>query len=190
MKQIGLAVANYHASYNVYPPAFTTDAAGKPLHSWRVLILPYMEQQKLYDKIRLDEPWDSAANSLLHDQMPQLFSFHGEHRPGKLVTNYLAVVGPGTMWPGGECRKDSEIKDELSDTILVVEDLDLKVHWMQPRDHPAEALEPESLTSKYEAPAAVMADGLVIELKTPIDANLLDATLTVSGQESIDPSKL
>lgn len=149
-----------------------------------------MEQQDLYDKICLEEPWDSAANSLLHDQMPQLFSFHGEHRPGKSVTNYLAVVGPGTMWPGSECRKESEIEDDLSDTVLVVEDLDLKVNWMQPRDHSADALQPEHLTSKYDSPAMVMADGLVIQLQTPIDAKLLDATLTVSGHESIDISKL
>ena len=149
-----------------------------------------MEQQRLYDKIRLDEPWDSAANSVFHDQMPQLFSFHGEYQPGKSFTNYLAVVGPGTMWPGRDSREDSEIQDDPSETVLVVENRDLKVNWMQPRDHMAEELQPEHLTTKYDAPAVVMADGQVIQLKTPIDARLLNAALTVNGQESIDPSKL
>ena len=53
LKQIGLALHNYHEKYQAFPPAYTVDATGKPLHSWRTLILPFVDQQALYDKIDL-----------------------------------------------------------------------------------------------------------------------------------------
>ena len=62
LKQIGLAVANYEAAYRQLPPAYTIDPNGKPLHSWRTLILPYLEQAELYAKVDLTKPWDDPAN--------------------------------------------------------------------------------------------------------------------------------
>ena len=61
MSQLTLAFLVYHEVHGSFPPAYTVDENGKPLHSWRVLILPFIEQKALYDKIRLDEPWDSEA---------------------------------------------------------------------------------------------------------------------------------
>jgi hypothetical protein len=61
--QIGLALHNYADAYGSYPPAYTVDAAGKPLHSWRTLILPYLDQQPLYNQIELSKPWDDPTNS-------------------------------------------------------------------------------------------------------------------------------
>ncbi|HSG73025.1 MAG TPA: DUF1559 domain-containing protein, partial [Planctomycetaceae bacterium] len=63
LKQIGLALHNYHDSFGTFPPAYTVDADGKPLHSWRTLILPFVEQQSLYDSIDLTKPWDDPANA-------------------------------------------------------------------------------------------------------------------------------
>ncbi|MEL7264459.1 MAG: DUF1559 domain-containing protein [Planctomycetota bacterium] len=63
VKQIGLGLANYHASWNSFPPAYTVDANGNRLHSWRTLILPYVEQQPLYDRIDLTKPWDDPAHA-------------------------------------------------------------------------------------------------------------------------------
>ena len=62
MKQIALAMHNYEAVYKAFPPAYTTDANGQPLHSWRTLLLPYMEQQALYSQIDLNKPWDDPVN--------------------------------------------------------------------------------------------------------------------------------
>src|SRR5437588_6801844 len=74
LKQIGLAMHNYHSSNNCFPPAFTTDRDGKPLLSWRVLLLPYLECSSLYANFHLDEPWDSPHNRPLVNQMPSVFA--------------------------------------------------------------------------------------------------------------------
>ena len=63
LKQIALALFNYESAYNALPPAYTVDAEGKPLHSWRTLILPYLEKQSLYDSIDLSKPWNDPANA-------------------------------------------------------------------------------------------------------------------------------
>ena len=73
LKQIGLAMHNYHAMHKTFPPAYTVDKAGKPLLSWRVLILPYLEQDALYKEFHLDEPWDSEHNRALIDRMPATY---------------------------------------------------------------------------------------------------------------------
>jgi len=68
-KGILLAFHNYSDTHGALPPLYTVDDEGKPLHSWRVLILPFLEQQDLYNQIRLDEPWDSEYNKQFHDRM-------------------------------------------------------------------------------------------------------------------------
>ena len=70
IKQIALALLMYEQAHGSFPPAYTADADGTPLHSWRVLILPYIEQQRLYDQYDFDEPWDGPNNSQLHGMMP------------------------------------------------------------------------------------------------------------------------
>ncbi|MBR5243975.1 MAG: DUF1559 domain-containing protein, partial [Thermoguttaceae bacterium] len=66
LKMIAVAMRAYCDENGVLPPAYTVDEAGRPLHSWRVLILPYLENSTLYREIRLDEPWDSEWNSRFH----------------------------------------------------------------------------------------------------------------------------
>ena len=68
---------NYHDTYGTFPPAATTDGADKPLLSWRVAILPFLEQQPLYEQFHLDEPWDSPHNKTLIEQMPQVYAIPG-----------------------------------------------------------------------------------------------------------------
>ena len=68
-KGILLAFHSYSDTYGALPPLYTVDEEGKPLHSWRVLILPFLDQQDLYNQIRLDEPWDSEYNKQFHDRM-------------------------------------------------------------------------------------------------------------------------
>ena len=77
-KQIGLAIHNYIAVHDSFPPAFTQDKAGKPLLSWRVLILPYLEQDALFKEFHLDEAWDSPHNKALIARMPVTYRCPGE----------------------------------------------------------------------------------------------------------------
>jgi hypothetical protein len=135
IRHIGLALINYEKQYGSFPPAYIADRQGKPMHSWRVLILPQLGENKLYKQYRFDEPWDGPNNSKLHDQMPDYFrcpsDFYNERGN---ITNYVAVVGDETAWPGQRGRRISEIKDDPSQTALVVEVIDSGIHWMQPDD--------------------------------------------------------
>ena len=73
LKRIGLAMHMYHQTYGVFPPPCLTDENGMPIHSWRVLLLPFLDEQELYDEYRFDEPWDGPSNSRLHSRMPEIF---------------------------------------------------------------------------------------------------------------------
>ena len=130
MKQIGLALYNYHDAYKSLPPAYTTDEDGNPLHSWRVLILPYLEQQYLYDQIRLDEPWDSEYNSQFHTRMPGVYRCTSTATENGMAT-YSVVVGEETVFHGDTTYTIGDIEDGNFNTIFLVE-RKTPVCWMDP----------------------------------------------------------
>ncbi|MFN0051343.1 MAG: DUF1559 domain-containing protein [Planctomycetales bacterium] len=103
---IGLALQNYHDDYGSFPPAIVAGERGKPMHSWRVLLLPYMDQNELYAAYRFDEPWDGPNNRQLHGAF--LEAYHCPSSPVRKdfpCTSYVAVVGTETIWPGLECSR-------------------------------------------------------------------------------------
>jgi hypothetical protein len=185
-----LAVANYHDAKGHFPPAYVVGPDGKPWHSWRVLLLPYIEHQPLYDRYDFGEPWDGPNNRRLAAEMPRLYAFHGTHPPGLTTTNYLAVVGEGTMWPGKEPRKD--YPPNAGNTVLVAENDGLSVHWMEPRDLELGTMSltvnhPHGVSSWYKWPAVVTADGTVRRLSDPLSAADLRALLLVGGAGNPPP---
>ncbi len=98
-KLIAVALQNYHDSHGHFPPACTYDANGRPLHSWRVLILPYMEQIVPYSKLDLRQPWNSPHNWQIIESI-DMGEYHCPAVEGDWTeTSYLAVVGEGTMCP-------------------------------------------------------------------------------------------
>lgn len=112
------------------------DAQGKPLYSWRVLILPYLEEGNLYKSIHKDEAWDGPNNAKLTDSHLEAFGCpenRDSTKPPPTSTNYLAVVGPHTAWTGAKPRKRSDFKDP-SKTILVVQVVNSGIDWAEPRD--------------------------------------------------------
>ena len=131
MKQIGLALHNYYDVHNCLPPAYTVDEDGKPLHSWRVLMLPYVEQQHLYNQIRLDEPWDSEYNSQFHSYSIPTYSCPLADDAMTGTTAYSIVVGEETPFNGSEQRNFGNIADGTSNTIFLVE-RKTPVCWMDP----------------------------------------------------------
>lgn len=173
-----------------FPPAYVLGPDGRPWHSWRVLILPYFGQgDDLYKQYSFKEPWDGPNNSRLADQMPKTLAYSGT-KPPATVTNYLAVVGDETMWPGATGRKRTEIKDDLSQTILIVENNGLGVHWMEPRDLAFDTMpfgidNPDGVSSWYKHPAVVTADDTVIRLSREMTPDALRAALTVNGGEKL-----
>ncbi len=133
LKQIVLAIHNYESA-NGNLPGNVTDADGKLLLSWRVLILPYIEQENLYKQFKLDEPWDSENNKKLLADMPELFKVGIEPKDAT-KTYYQGFAGPGTIFEPGQKLTFAQIPDGTSNTIAVVE-AGPSVEWTKPADLP------------------------------------------------------
>ena len=137
LKQISLALLEYQDRYGSLPPACTRDANGKPLHSWRRLILPFLGGEEVYARYDFDEPWNGPNNSRLRANLPETFADRfrcptGRSRSG--ATNYFAVLGPRTLWPA---QKPGRIANEMLESqpeVLVIEMPDSEVNWMEPTD--------------------------------------------------------
>src|SRR5262245_46015336 len=134
LKQIALAVYNYEDVHHAFPPAYTVDANGKPLHSWRTLILPYLDQQALYARIDLSKAWDDPENAEAFKTPVLVYCCPSNPGPSDHTT-YLACVGEHACFRRTEPRLISEITDGTSNTLMVVEvPSDRAVPWMSPQD--------------------------------------------------------
>ena len=189
LKQIALAMHNYHSAHNAFPPAYSTNKEGKPLLSWRVLILPYLDQAKpLYDQFHLNEPWDSEHNKALISRMPEVFTCPSGSRAlaaaGK--TCYLTPRGPHTVFPGALGIKLQQVTDGTSNTIFTVDAGDPKATvWTKPDDWEiAPNFNPQDLFEHHpEGTPVGFADGSVRFLKATIDPAVLRILLTRDGGE-------
>ena len=135
VKSLAIALNNYESKWKELPPAITYDSNGKPMHSWRVLILPHLEEERLYKLYSFDEPWDGPNNSKLMSQMPRIYGCPFLYdRPGsEFKTSYRVLIDQRTCFPPNGSRRFDEIRDGLSNTLLVVES-NQPVPWMAPID--------------------------------------------------------
>jgi prepilin-type processing-associated H-X9-DG protein len=142
MKRIVLAMHNYHDAHKTFPPRASFDEDGKPLLSWRVHILPFIDQQELYKQFRLNEPWDSEHNKSLIDLMPPIYR-NPSGVPSPNEASYLVPVGPGSIFEGRDGTSLAKISDGSSNTILVLEvNDDAAVVWTRPDDLEYDADDP------------------------------------------------
>jgi hypothetical protein len=140
LKQLALAMHNYNATHGHLPPDAIRDGASKALLSWRVAILPYIEQEELYKEFKLDEPWDSEHNKKLVAQMPRTYELPGKKaEPGH--TFYCVFTGQGSLFDGQKPSKLQTIVDGTSNTFLAVEAA-ASVLWTKPDDLPFDASKP------------------------------------------------
>ncbi|MEZ6130892.1 MAG: DUF1559 domain-containing protein [Planctomycetaceae bacterium] len=187
LKQIAMALHNFHATYNRFPNAAGMSPSGEKWLSWRVHLLPFLEQQELYAKFALEEPWDSPTNRPLADQMPEVY----QSATATLETGRTLIqlpVGPGTLFEDSTGRALRDITDGSSNTILAVEVApDRAVYWTQPDDlvfnpdSPADGLggvEPGGFQ-------AVLADGSVRLISTDLSSAMLKALFTRNGGEVV-----
>jgi hypothetical protein len=181
LKQLALAMHAYLDVYKTFPAHAIYDKQGRPLLSWRVAVLPFIEQQNLYQQFHLDEPWDSEHNKKLIARMPRILrSPLSNAAPGK--TTYLVPVGKDTVFPPGpKGIQIRDITDGTSNTIMIVEaDDDHAVTWTRPDDlnyNPQQPL--KGLGGKVAGQfIAAFADGSVRIITRTINLNSLRALFT------------
>ena len=188
LKQISMALLTYHDANRSYPPAYVADADGKPMHSWRVLILPYLDDpigNEVYTNYRFDEPWNSEHNQTLAAKMPGVFRCPtSDAEPGQ--THYLALVGDDTMWPHAQSVSFRDVRDGLSNTISVVEAGEA-VPWLEPRDIAPDAFLAElSKPVHFRGGGVTMGDGSVQRISPETPASAVSGLTTRAGGETID----
>lgn len=192
------ALQNYHETYGCFPPPYIADAHGRPMHSWRVLILPFIDRVALYNEYRFDEPWDGPNNRKLADRVsPYAFRCLSDHpvwgEPEALTANFLAVVGPGMAWQEGKSMKLTDITDDHDSTLLLVEVANSGVHWMEPRDLHVLQMAPtinakagQGISSRHDGGAHAVTVGRTCRFLSEIlPAATIRALLTIDGGEQI-----
>jgi prepilin-type processing-associated H-X9-DG protein len=188
LKQIGLAMHNYHDTYGAFPPAAIVDKDGKPLLSWRVAILPYLEYDALYKEFKLDEPWDSDNNKKLLPKIPKIYLVPDVNKDGDTNTHYQVFVGGGAVFDPIQGTKLQAITDGSSNTLLCAE-AETAVPWSKPDDL---AFDPVMGVPKLGflhmgVSNAAFCDGSVRAIKKgAITDDMLKALITRAGGEVVN----
>lgn len=184
LKQLALAMHNYADVNGKFPPAVLYGPDGKTPYSWRIALLPFLEQQSFYNRYKFDEPWDGPNNRKLLDECPAIF----RHPNAEQTRNasYFALVGPETIFgvPGG--TRIADITDGTSYTFMFVE-AKRDIPWTKPEDLPYGENKPlpELGGLSPDGFNAAMCDGAVRFIKSTINQRVLRALMTRSGGEVV-----
>ncbi len=190
MKQLALAMYNYNDAHAHFPPAVVMGPDGKTPHSWRIELLPYLEQEPLYKQYKMDEPWDSEANKKVLEQTPVIFRSPPDEPP---TTNasYFVLTEKGTMFSGKEGMKISEITGGTSNTIMIVE-AKRDIPWTKPEDIDYDPAKPMPKLGGHFAGGflAAFADGSVRFISDGVDTAALRALIspTADDKAKLDPN--
>jgi hypothetical protein len=186
LKQIGIAMHNFHDVHKRFPAADGAGKDGKPKLSWRVHILPFIEQQSLFNQFKLDEPWDSPHNKKLIDKMPKVYATPGSKLAEKHMTNYVTVRGKDTMFPPGQATTMANLRDGTSNTAMVLEvDDEHAVIWTKPDDFEPDKDDPLKgvvglRSGKF---LVLMGDAAVLTLPDTLGKETVKAMYTRAGGE-------
>jgi prepilin-type processing-associated H-X9-DG protein len=185
VRQIVLALHNYHDVFQTFPPAVVTDANGNPLYSGRVLLLPYLEQKPLYDQFDLTQAWDSPRNLPISQTKIATFSDPSALNAPPGQTDYLFVTGKGTVFEGTQARALPSIADGASNTLVVLEVHKSGINWAEPKDVDISA--PMALPKGNHPGGSngAMADGSVRFLSGSINPQTLRDIATRDGGEAV-----
>jgi prepilin-type processing-associated H-X9-DG protein len=211
LKQIGLALHNYHSALNTFPPAVIYGPDGKPWHSWRVLILRYLEHADLYDAYDFSQPWDSPKNKALLDKMPDVYRdpIYGDTK--EPYTHYAALVGPKAAFRTEGAKQTNaddppplnggtgvaSITDGTSNTVLISSvEPGRKIPWTKPEDIDVGPVfkgvgQPGGIAAPYtfhgpgggKAAPFLFADGSVRIIAKTMHPRVLEGLLTRAGGE-------
>ncbi|MEM7783753.1 MAG: DUF1559 domain-containing protein [Planctomycetota bacterium] len=187
-RQMLLAMLNFESANGSFPAQASYDANGKPLLSWRVHILPFIEQQALYEEFHLDEPWDSPHNRKLISRMPMAYQSPSVASMGDGKTVYLGLSGDGMAF-GKDARNLRDFTDGTSNSIVMVEvDPSASVIWTKPEDFTPNSRDPRRGLGSVNPGGfiATFADGSVRFISNSIDPEVLKGMMTISGGEAIN----
>jgi type II secretory pathway pseudopilin PulG len=185
MKQLGLAMHNYHDTYQSFPPAVVRDENGTALYSGRVLLLPFMEQSALFNAFDKTKAWNAPENA--HIVASRIATFEDPSSPatGAPHTDYFFVTGAGSIFEEGKPHNLAQISDGTSNTIWMLEGKNGNVHWAEPKDFDIGQLGSVPPGNHPSGNVAAFADGSVRFLSRSIDPATLRALLTSDGGEPV-----
>jgi hypothetical protein len=195
LRQIGLAFHNYHSTHNHFPPAVVIGPDGKTPHSWRVELLPFLEQQALYNEYQMNEPWDSEKNLKVLAKMPAVYRSPEAvlgTTPMDQFSSYFVLTGPDTIFSDNNGCEIQSITDGTSNTILAVE-TPRRIPWTKPEDI-AVVIEQNRATKlagfQGDEFHALFADGSVRTIKPTIKPLVFMALITKAKGEVVDSNEL
>jgi RNA polymerase sigma factor (sigma-70 family) len=192
LKMLALAMHNFasnSAETRFAPAAIRKD--GKPLLSWRVALLPYLDEKALYAKFHLDEPWDSPHNKTLLNEMPTIYAPVIRTDEPRGATYYQVFTGPGALFEDPLGPKLLDIKDGTSNTVMVAE-AGSPVPWTKPEDMEVNNKKPLPALGRLfrDGFNAAFADGSVRFLRASLNPKVIRALITSQGGEAITPDQL
>lgn len=203
LQRIAAALQSYHDQYGCFPPASIADKNGKPMHSWRVLILPELGYESLYKKYDFSLPWNDPANQMVAQQMPRVFACPGNADSfANHETQYMVLVGKNTAFPGpDQSTRLSQFQDGPDATILLVETAISGVLWTDPSDLSVDTIKfqingrnsrgelVEGISSPHgDGAHVVMANGVRHFLHSRSPPDYVRALSTISGDEKVPAS--
>ena len=188
MRQLGMALLNYESYHGRFPPAYTVDEDGRPLHSWRALMLPFIECHGLYDMIDFSKPWDDPVNRKVYETAVEAFHCPSSSLP-KGFTTYLALETLDSCLRPKESCAIADIKDGVSNTLTIIEvPVSKAVHWMSPVDADEELFlrigEPEFHSPHNDGFNVVYGDGSPRFLRNNTPAAVRRALVSVAGNDN------
>lgn len=185
LKQIGLALHNYHDTYGVFPPAVVKDKNGNALYSGRVLLLPFLDERGTYENFDKTKAWNSPENAAISQMAVP--TFHDMASSNRSVTrcDFVFVTGQGTMFDGGKVKL-LEVTDGLSNTIAVIGTSTGPGNWAEPSDWNADTGTPPP-SNHGDKIALLYGDGAVRMVPTDYFLANLRALCTRNGGEIVQP---
>ena len=192
IREIALACHNFHSAHQSFPSAYSTDGTGKPLLSWRVHLLPYLGENRLYNQFKLDEPWDSDHNKALLGKIPEVFNM-AEGQLGEGETTVRAMGGPSGVITSSTKKGDRSltgvgfeaITDGSSNTLMLVNvPNELAVEWTKPSEFdPDDDVIKLILSQKF---TAAIADGSLQRFSENVTIDDFKEIWTRDGGEIVD----